>query len=126
MAVDTRHIQATEITSLQLQTGATVMPQYPIRSHAECFYSLRKALGLASNDYVSIDTDGNQYRKNKFTVGIDCEKILGLAFTGTNTKNSLMTVRLKTEQENKADRIQILLVAEMLLEIGDSGIVCYD
>ena len=131
MAIDTattvtKHIQANEITSLQLQIGATVMPQYPIRSHAECFYSLRKAIGLVSNDYVSLDINGNEYRNNKFIVGMDCEKILGLAFTGTNTKNSLMTVRLKTEQNNKADRIQILLVAEMLLEIGDSGVVCYD
>ena len=39
----TVHDPGNEITSLQLQIGAFVIPQYPIRSHAECFYSLRKA-----------------------------------------------------------------------------------
>ena len=126
MTTQTTNVEANEITSLQLQIGGTVIPQYPIRSHAECYYSLRKALGLASNNYVSLDIDGNEYRNNKFIVGIDCEKILGLSFTGTNTKNSLMTVRMKTLDANKADRFHILLTAEMVLEIGDSGITTYD
>jgi hypothetical protein len=126
MKTTTTHVQANEITSLQLQIGSFVIPQYPIRSHAECFYSLRKALGLASNNYVSLDIDGNDYRNNKFIVGVDCEKILGLAFTGTNTNNSLMTVRMKTEQANQADRFHILLTAEMVLEIHDGGITVFD
>jgi hypothetical protein len=42
MAIDTltpniTHIEANEITSLQLQIGSFLIPQYPIRSHAECF-----------------------------------------------------------------------------------------
>ena len=91
MAVDTttnitRHIQDNEINSLQLQVGSFLIPQYPIRSHAECFYSLRKSLGIQSNGLANIDIDGNEYRNNKFIVGLDCEKLLGLAFTGTNTK----------------------------------------
>jgi hypothetical protein len=44
MAIDTMtgyttSIEANEITSLQLQIGSFLIPQYPIRSHAECFYS---------------------------------------------------------------------------------------
>ena len=120
------HIQGNEITSLQLQVGAFLIPQYPIRSHAECFYSLRKALGVQSNTIATVDINGNSYRNNKFIVGIDCEKILGLAFTGMNTKNSLMTVRMKTLDTNAANRFHILLTAEMILEIGDSGITVYD
>jgi hypothetical protein len=131
MAIDTnvpwtKNIEANEITSLQIQIGSFLIPSYPIRSHAECFYSLRKALGLASNSQASIDIDGNEYRNNKFIVGIDTEKILGLAFTGTNTKNSLMTVRMKTEEANSADRMHILLTAEMVLEVSDAGITVFD
>jgi hypothetical protein len=131
MAIDTltgktTNIEANEITSLQLQIGSFLIPLYPIRSHSECFYSLRKALGIASNTIANIDIDGNEYRNNRFIVGMDCEKILGLAFTGTNTKNSLMTVRLKTEEPNKADRIHILLTAEMVLEVSDAGISVFD
>jgi hypothetical protein len=122
----TTNVQASEIESLQLQIGSFLIPQYPIRSHAECFYSLRKALGIASNNIANVDIEGNAYRNNKFIVGLDCEKILGLAFTGQNTKNSLMTVRLKTIAANQATRIQILLTAEMILEIADSGITVFD
>jgi hypothetical protein len=122
----TTHIQGNEIESLQLQVGAFLMPQYPIRSHAECFYSLRKSLGIQSNSLHSVDIDGNDYRNNKFIVGIDCEKLLGLSFTGMNTKNSLMTVKLKTAEANRANRIHILLFSEQILEINDTGISVYD
>ncbi len=122
----TTHIQANEIESLQLQVGAFLMPQYPIRSHSECFYSLRKSLGIQANSLHSVDINGNDYRNNKFIVGIDCEKLLGLAFTGMNTKNSLMTVKLKTAEANRANRIHILLFSENILEINDTGISVYD
>ncbi len=91
MAVDTNslsttHREAFEIENLQFQVGAFLMPQYPIRSHAECYYSLKKSLGIAANSLHGIDIDGNEYRHDKFIVGIDCEKLLGLSFTGMNTK----------------------------------------
>jgi hypothetical protein len=43
---------------------------------------------------------GNAYRNNKFIVGIDTDKLLGLSFTGMNTRNNLMTVHLKTQGAN--------------------------
>jgi hypothetical protein len=131
MAVDThstitKHVEGNEIVSLQLQIGAFLIPQYPIRSHAECFYSLRKALGIQGNSLHNIDIEGNEYRNNKFIVAMDCEKLLGLAFTGMNTKNSLMTVRMKTEQYNRANRFHILLTSEQILEVSDAGISVFD
>ncbi len=80
------------------------MPQYPIRSHSECYYSLKNSLGIAANSLHGVDIDGNEFRNDKFIVGIDCEKILGLSFTGMNTKNSLMTVKCKTNTTNQANR----------------------
>ena len=122
----TQHLQANEIVSLQLQVGSFLIPQYPIRSHAECFYSLRKSLGIQSSGLAHVDINGNEYRNNKFIVGLDCEKLLGLAFTGTNTKNSLMTIRMKTAQNNKANRFHIILTAEQVLEVSDVGVSVYD
>ena len=122
----TKHIERNEIISLQLQIEAFLIPQYPIRSHSECFYSLRKALGIQSNSLHSVDIEGNEYRNKKFIVAMDCEKLLGLAFTGMNTRNSLMTVKMKTEQYNKANRFHILLTSEQILEVSDSGIQVYD
>ena len=43
-----------------------------------------------------------------------------------NTKNSLMTIKLQTALDNRADRPHILLTAEQILEISDSGITVFD
>jgi hypothetical protein len=116
-----------EIQHLQLMIGSKLYPEYPIRSHAECFYNLRKSLGIQASNLHSIDIRGNEYRNNKFIVGFDTEKMLGLAFTGINTKNSLMSIRLKTKGgDNQATRMHIVLVAQQVIEIGDSGITVFD
>jgi hypothetical protein len=121
------HDSDNEIKNFQVQIGSKLFPEYPIRSHAECFYSLRKALGVQANNLHSIDIDGNSYRNNKFIIGIDTERLLGLAFTGTNTRNNLMTVHLKTnEGDYKADRIHIVLMSEQILEVGDVGVMVFD
>ena len=71
--------------------------------------------------------DGNEYRNNKLTVGIDTEKLLGLSFTGVNTRNNLMTVHLKSQTgDYKADRMHIILLAEQILELGDTGSMVND
>ena len=117
----------TEIEHLQLMVGSKMYPEYPIRSHAECFYNLRKSRGVHVNSLHSVDIKGNGYRNHKFVVGLDTEKMLGLAFTGCNTKNTLMTIKLKTRVgENQASRMHIVLVAQQVIEIGDSGITVVD
>ncbi len=71
--------------------------------------------------------DGNAYRNNKFIVGIDTEKLLGLSFTGMNIRSNLMTVHLKTQDTvYKADRMHIILLAEQIVELGDTGSMVYD
>jgi hypothetical protein len=116
-----------KFSHFQLQIGSKLFPEYPIKTHCEAFYSLRKALGIQANNLHSIDIDGNSYRNNKFIIGIDTEKLLGLSFTGMNTRNNLMTVHLKTQiNEYKADRMHIILLAEQIVELGDSGCMVYD
>ena len=68
MAVDTNtsffsiHRGDYEIENLQLQVGAFLMSQYPIRSHAGCYSPPTKSLGIAVNSLHDIDVDGNEYR----------------------------------------------------------------
>ena len=101
--------------------------EYPIKTHCEAFYSLRKALGIQANNLHSIAIDGNSYRNNTFIVGIDTDKLLGLSFTGMNTRNNLMTVHLKTQTgDYQADRMHIVLLAEQIVELGDTGSMVYD
>lgn len=116
-----------KFSHLQIQIGSKLLPEYPIKSHAEAFYSLRKALGVQSNNLHSINISGVDYRNDKFIVGFDTEKLLGLSFTGMNTRNNLMTVHLKTlDGANKADRMHIVLLSEQILELGDIGATVYD
>jgi hypothetical protein len=88
---------------------------------------LRKALGIQANALLAIDITGQSYRSNTFICGIDCEQMLGLSFTGQNTKNALMTVKLQTASGDfLANRMHIILVSEQIIEIGDSGITVFD
>ena len=117
-----------EIKHFQVQIGSKLFPEYPIKTHAEAFYSLRKALGIQANTLHSIDIDGLAYRSNKFIVGVDTEKLLGLSFTGMNVRNNLMTCHLKTHAnaDRKADRMHIVLLSEQILEVSDTGCIVFD
>ena len=53
--------------------------------------------------------------------------MLGLAFTGCNTKNSLMTIKFKTNGgEHQASRMHIVLVSQQILEVSDLGVTIFD
>ena len=53
--------------------------------------------------------------------------MLGLAFTGINIKNSLMTIKLNNDdREHQGTRMHIVLVAQQVLEVSDTGITIFD
>ena len=82
---------------------------------------------MQADSLHSVNIKGDDYRNHKFVVGFDIEKMLGLAFTGINTKNSLMTVKFKTlGGEFQASRMHIVLVAQQVLEVSDTGITIFD
>ena len=118
---------ADDIQNLQLIIGSKLFPETGIRSHAECFYNLRKSLGVQANHLHAVDIKGDESRNHKFVVGFDTERMLGLAFTGCNTKNSLMSIKFKTKGvDHQASRMHIVLVSQQILEVSDSGITIYD
>ena len=49
-------------------------PEYPIRSHAEAYYQLRKTLGHQSSSVHSFPIAPEEYRYNKMVIAIDTEK----------------------------------------------------
>jgi hypothetical protein len=63
-----------------------MFPEYPVRSIAETFYQLKKALGIQGSAFHSISVTPSQYRNDHFIIGIDTEKILEAGFTGLNTR----------------------------------------
>ena len=77
--------------NFEMQIGDKKYPENPIQSAAEAFYQLRKSLGLhAVNALMDIQAD--EYRGNKFVIGIDIEKVLGASFSGYNSKAGDLTV----------------------------------
>ena len=116
----------------QLQIGSKLFPEYPIRSHNEAYYQLKKTLGVQASAVHNFDISPLEYRDNKFILGTDCEKVLDAGFTGINTRaGDLMSVKFKynskgTNNERLADRIHIVLHSDQILEIRDSGCPIFD
>ena len=79
-----------------LQIGSKLFPEYPIRSHTEAYYQLKKTLGVQASAVHNFDLSPLQYRDNRFILATDCERVLDAGFTGLNTRaGDLMSIRLK-------------------------------
>ncbi len=116
----------------QLQIGSKLFPEYPMRSHNEAFYQLKKALGVQASALHNFDIAPYEFRDNKMIIGIDCERVLDAGFTGINTRaGDLMTVKFKfkeagADNAHLADRLHIVLHSDQILEIRDSGCQVFD
>ena len=114
----------------QLQLGAKLYPEYPIRSHAEAFYQLRKTLGVKSNNMHSFNIDSHEYRSTKFIWATDMEKVLESGFSGQNTRaGDILNIRFDhndTNAGNYATSMHIILHSDQILEIRDGSVTVFD
>jgi hypothetical protein len=117
---------------MQIQIGSSLYPEYRIRSHAEAYYNLRRTLGIRSNVVHNFDIDGIEYRRDKFIIGIDTERVLEAGFSGISTRaGDLMTVMFKynsegADQRRFADRMHIVLHADQIIEVHSHGVRVLD
>ena len=125
------HVPEAEF-EFQLQIGSKLFPEYPIRSHSEAYYQLKKTLGVQASAVHNFDISAVEYRDYKFVIGTDCEKVLDAGFTGINTRaGDLLSVKLKYNSPGAgnihlADRMQIILHSDQIMEIRDTGVAVYD
>jgi hypothetical protein len=114
----------------QIQIGSKLYPEYPVRSVSESMYQLLKCLGILNSSFHSIDITGREYWHYKFIIGLDLEKVLGSGFTGINTKaGDLITIKTKCNIADtiwNAKKMHIILHADMILNIRDSGIEVFE
>lgn len=115
----------------QLQIGSKLFPEYPVRSHNEAYYQLKKTLGVQASALHNFDISAVEFRDYKFILGTDCEKVLEAGFTGLNTRaGDLMTVKFKNMNQNdasyQAERIHIVLHSDQIMEIKDTGVAVFD
>ena len=115
----------------QIQLGAKLYPEYPVRSVAEAFAQLRKTVGL-NYGHHAIDLTAEQYNHHKFIIGVDMEKISEMGFTGENTMNGqLMVVKYKAlggglQTGHMPDQINLFLNSDQIMEIKDVGVTVLD
>ena len=118
-----------EIGDFQIQIGSKLFPEYPIRSHAEAYYQLRKTLGK-HDQHNSFDITQHEYRCRKMILGIDMEKILEAGYTGINTRaGDLMNIRFdhaSSVDARWATSMHIVLTSDQILEVRDSGVQVFD
>ena len=116
----------------QIQLGAKLYPEYPVRSLSEAFAQLRKTVGL-NYGHHAVDLDAHQYRSNKFIVAVDMEKISEMGFTGENTMNGQLLV-IKVSPLNKSTllsanmptQMNMYLNSDQIMEIKDVGVTVLD
>ena len=116
--------------NFSIQIGSKLFPEYPIRSHSEAHYQLKKTLGVQSSHVHSFDINSKQYRDYKMVLGIDTEKVLDAGWTGLNTRSGdLMRIAFeyrKAEDTRYGDRMHIVLHSDQIVEIRDTGVVVFD
>ena len=114
----------------QLQLGSKLYPEYPIRSHAEAFYQLRKTLGVQSSSLHNFDIDSHEYRTSKFIWATDMEKVLEASWTGANTRaGDILNVSFTHNDSNSANyatSMHIVLHSDQIVQISDSGCTVFD
>ena len=109
----------------QLQLGSAVYPQYPIRSLAEAFYSLRKTLGITNSGSVNISK--RFFMHNKFVLATDLENLLGASFAGYNSKSGdLLTIKLRNawngaNANTAPSQVHTVLHYDAILSLSDVG-----
>ena len=116
----------------QVQIGSKQIPEYPCRSLSAAYSELKKACGILGSPWHSISPSQQQYRRDHFIIGIDCEKVLDASWTGLNTKaGDLLTFRMKgangsIDASIMPNKMFITLHSDNILEIRDSGASVYD
>jgi len=119
---------------MQLQVGTKLIPEVGMRSSAECYYQLRKALGSHQpGSAYAVNIDDRQYRSFKFIVAFDCEKQANVGFSGLNTRTGdLIAVKRNYLQRTNNDGVVVpgtvpdfihtTLEYDAILSISDQGV----
>ena len=110
----------------------------PIRSSAEAFYQLRKAVGCVHPATTkSININEREYRTTKFIVAFDIQKEQNAFASGMNTRTGdLITIKCLnfehvdntnyTWQPSTPDFIHVTLAYSGMMNITDSGVQVLD
>jgi hypothetical protein len=119
---------------IQLCIGSKLFPETPIRSAAEAYYHLSKAVGgHHPGSSYSMNILDREYRSTKFICAFDTEKVSGAFGSGLSTKTGdLITIKCanmfhtdntgRRWENSTPDFMHCLLEYDSVLVVSDSGV----
>jgi hypothetical protein len=114
--------------SFQLQLGSKLWPEQPTSSMAECYETLRKAVGTHNQDIKNISLDRGDYGSFSFCLGVDLEKNLGDACSAENTRagDILRLIFNGIDPTIEISSCYVLLIGSSIVEIRETGAYVFD
>jgi hypothetical protein len=105
-----------------VRIGAKKFPLSPVTGFAESRSKLGQAAGLSSSNCFSLLPDATAYANRSFVAGVDCEKIVGSAFSGLDTRGGdLVSIECRGFTGDSS-MITVALLCQCVLNIRDSGV----
>ena len=111
-----------------VQIGSKQYPEMSTcKSLAATLSLLRQALGIYDQNIACTSITRNNYVTNRYCIGVPTSTIPGQVFSGISTRSgdllSVLVKNLTAVGNDEAQKMHISLVAEVILELKESGTV---
>jgi hypothetical protein len=120
----------------QFLINSSVYPVMPVRNSKEAWTQLTKALGQHNSTQHPLGISWMEYITDQHIIAMDFEAIISAGFTGQSLRNnSNLSVQMSnltlggtiSSSDTKAlRRAYMTLVHDVVVEIGDSGVLILD
>jgi hypothetical protein len=122
--------------SYQWVLNGSTYPVFPVRSFAESWTQLTKALGQHNSTQHSIGLDNLSYQTDTYMIASDMETVLQAGFTGMSLRaggqlqlqlgNMTLGGAITSSSTDAIKRCYILLMYDTVVEIGSDGVTILD
>jgi len=116
--------------SWSLQIGPKTYPEgQPCGNLAETFSLLKQTIGTYDESIRTISIHDATYRDTSFVLGVPLQTVVGASFSSVNTRSGdlvVFTAKNLNQFAKQAGRVFVHMVAETIVEIGESGVQVYD
>ena len=111
-----------------VQIGSKQYPEMSTcKSLAATLSLLKQALGIYDQNIACTSITRNNYIDNRYCIGVPTSTIPGQVFSGISTRSgdllSVLVKNLTAVGNDEAQKMHISLVAEVILELKESGTV---
>ena len=111
-----------------VQIGSKQWPEMTTcKSQAATMSLLKQALGIYDQNIASTSINRNNFNTFRYCIGVPTSTIPGQVFSGISTRSgdllSVLVKNLTAVANDEAQKMHISLVAEVILELKESGTV---